>query len=161
MYDNIFIKKCFSDYQQNTSTAYAGQQGEFGGPGNSYNQGEFGGGGNSYSQGGCFYEQDRGYNSGGHPNFSQQPYVAYPYVQNLNIGRTGYPPAQSGDLGPETSHFMLNDQRTQRLNQVILRYEINQQFAAHLQALGNCEVVLLCDDSGSMNTPLLGTNQTR
>ena len=56
---------------------------------------------------------------------------------------------------------MSNDQRAQRLNQVIQQYEINQQFAARLQALGNCEIVLLCDDSGSMNTPIQGTNQTR
>ena len=56
---------------------------------------------------------------------------------------------------------MPNDQRSQQLNQVIQRHEINQQFAARLQALGNCEIVLLCDDSGSMNTPLDGSNQTR
>ncbi|CAF1117057.1 unnamed protein product [Adineta steineri] len=78
----------------------------------------------------------------------------------------GYPgQAGSGFGGPGTGQnpgsVMSNDQRSQRLNQVVQQYEINPQFAARLQALGTCEIVLLCDDSGSMNTPLQSSNQTR
>jgi hypothetical protein len=47
------------------------------------------------------------------------------------------------------------------LNQVAQQYQIHPSFAARLHALGNYEVVVLCDDSGSMNTQIQGTNQTR
>jgi hypothetical protein len=149
----------FSGYQQNMSAPYGGNQGGFGaGAGNMYNQG-------GYPQG-----QGGGYNPGGYPPSGQQPYGANPYGQNFGAPGSGYPPPQGGGdyrppqgggYGPNPGNFMSNDQRSQRLTQVIQQYEINQQFAARLQALGNCEIVLLCDDSGSMNTPLVGTNQTR
>jgi hypothetical protein len=82
----------------------------------------------------------------------------YPGQQPPNTSQGGYggpgPGASVGGLAP-------NDPRTQRLNQIIQQYEINAGFAARLQALGNCEIVVLCDDSGSMNTPIQGSNQTR
>lgn len=64
-----------------------------------------------------------------------------------------YPPAGTG--------FATNDPRIQKLNQVIQKYEISSLFAPRLHALLNCEIVLLCDDSGSMNAPLQGSSQTR
>jgi hypothetical protein len=74
----------------------------------------------------------------------------------------GYPNAQGGGgYGSNPDNVMSNEQRSNRLNQVAQQYEIHPQFAARLQALGNYEVVLLCDDSGSMNTVIQGTNQTR
>jgi hypothetical protein len=53
------------------------------------------------------------------------------------------------------------DQYSQRLNQVAQHYNIHPQFADRLHALSNYEVIVLCDDSTSMNTPIHGTNQTR
>ncbi len=57
--------------------------------------------------------------------------------------------------------LMSNDPRMVRLQPIIQRYEITPAAAARLQTLENCEVVILVDDSGSMNMPLQGTNQTR
>lgn len=70
-------------------------------------------------------------------------------------------PPSYGGYGSNPSAFLPNNQGSQRLNQVAQQYEINPQFAARLHALGNYEVVILCDDSSSMNTPIQGTNQTR
>jgi hypothetical protein len=96
------------------------------------------------NQGGYPYGQSGGYG----PTTSQQPY-----------GATSY--AEGGGYGSSSGNFMSNDQRSQRLNQVAQQYQINPQFTARLHALGNYEVVLLCDDSSSMNTPIQGTHQTR
>ncbi len=101
-------------------------------------------GGNPYSQGGYSYGQNEGYG----PSSGQQSYGTNPY-------------AQSGSYGPSSSSFMSINQHSQRLNQVAQKYEIHPQFIARLHALGNYEVVLLCDDSSSMNTPIQGSNQTR
>ena len=57
--------------------------------------------------------------------------------------------------------FMPDDPRLARLQPIIQRYEINPQFASRLAILAQCEIVILVDDSGSMNMPLQGTNQTR
>lgn len=57
--------------------------------------------------------------------------------------------------------FMPDDPRLARLQPIIQRYEINPQFAGRLAILAQCEIVILVDDSGSMNMPLQGTNQTR
>ena len=126
-----------------------------------YQQGGYPAAGNPYHQGGNPYEPSGPYNSGGYPAFQQQGSGVNPYPQHFNAPGYGHRPAQPGAYGPSPGYFMPNDQRTQRLNQVVQQYEINQQFTVRLQALGNCEVVVLCDDSGSMNTPLQGTNQTR
>jgi hypothetical protein len=112
-------------------------------------------------QGGAYPPQSGGYPSqtggyppqtGGYPGQqpSRQPQSAYPEV-----------PQGGGFGGPNTGGLMSNDQRAQRLNQVVQQYEIDKQFAARLNALANCEIVVLCDDSGSMNTPIQGSNQTR
>lgn len=52
-------------------------------------------------------------------------------------------------------------QHSQRLNQVTQQYNIHPQFAARLHALANYEVVVLCDDSSSMHSPIQSTYQTR
>jgi hypothetical protein len=59
------------------------------------------------------------------------------------------------------SGFQLNDPRMAHLEPLIQRYEISQAVVARVRALENCEVVVLVDDSGSMNMPLQGTNETR
>ena len=78
-----------------------------------------------------------------------------PYVNNQD--RYG----NQGNYGPNSGYSMSHDQHSQRLNQVVQHYNIHPQFAARLHALSNYEVVILCDDSTSMNTPIHGTNQTR
>lgn len=40
-------------------------------------------------------------------------------------------------------------------------YEVNPQLANRLMILENYELVILCDDSGSMNTPIHGTTTNR
>ena len=113
------------------------------------NRGGYAGAGNQYPQGGQPYagpSAQRGVN----PQFESPRYAG-----------SGYPPAPAGNYGPNSAAPISNDVRSLKLNQVIQRYEINPQFAARLQALGNCEIVILCDDSGSMNAQLHGTNQTR
>ena len=57
--------------------------------------------------------------------------------------------------------FQPNDPRMARLDPIIQRYEISQSVVRRLRTLENCEVVILVDDSGSMNMPLQGTNETR
>ncbi|CAF1142993.1 unnamed protein product [Adineta steineri] len=137
-------------YQQNAPSPYGGNQFA----------------NNPYNQGGQPYGQSGGYNQGAQPygqssGYNQPSYGANQYEPSPNAPGARYPPPQNAGYASNFGNFMPNDQRTQRLNQVIQQYEINQQFAARLQTLGNCEIVLLCDDSGSMNTPIQGTNQTR
>lgn len=119
-------------------------------------------GGNPYAPSGYGMPgSNTGYPPSGYPPQQHQPPPSQPYGNNPYGANTsgygsGYPPPP----GP-AGGMMPNDPRSQRLNQVIQRYEIHRDFAARLQALANCEIVVLCDDSGSMNTPLQGTNQTR
>jgi hypothetical protein len=101
----------------------------------------------------------------GHPSqtggySSLQP--SYPPQSGYGYSsQTGGYPGQQPNYPLQSGGFGANDPRVQRLNQVIQQYEINPQFGARLHALLNCEIVLLCDDSGSMNTPLQGSSQTR
>lgn len=48
-----------------------------------------------------------------------------------------------------------------RIRSIAGRYEISDALAQRLNILQQFEVVVLCDDSGSMNTPVDGTNGTR
>ena len=48
-----------------------------------------------------------------------------------------------------------------RLAQFMDEYKINREFASRLHVLADCDIVILCDDSGSMKTQLQRTNQTR
>ncbi|CAF2740699.1 unnamed protein product [Rotaria sp. Silwood2] len=104
-------------------------------------------------QSGGYPPQSGGYppQSGGYPPQSG----GYPGQQSSYPSQGGFPGSQ------QSGGFMSNDQRSQQLNQLVQRYEISPQIAARLHILANCEIVVLCDDSGSMNTPLQGTNQTR
>jgi hypothetical protein len=147
-------------------------QGGYGGPGNPYTQEYNPEGGNPYTQGGYPYAQNIDPLAPGYPPSGTGGYPlqsgGYPGQQPAYPSQGGYPgqqpayPSQGGYPGSQQiSGFGPNDPRTQRLNQIIQQYEINQQFGTRLHALGNCEVVVLCDDSGSMNTPLQGSTQTR
>ena len=132
---------------------------------NPYGPSNTGGYGAGYPpQGGSGYPPPggSGYPPQGGSGYPPQGGNAYPPPNSGFPAAGGYPPT-GGYPGaqPAAGGFMPNDPRMQRLNQVVQQYEINRDFAARLQALANCEIVVLCDDSGSMNTPLQGTNQTR
>ncbi|CAF3002394.1 unnamed protein product [Rotaria sp. Silwood2] len=47
-----------------------------------------------------------------------------------------------------------SDERMANFKHIVDRYEINHTFATKLRALEGYEIVFICDDSGSMNTPL-------
>ena len=120
------------------------------------------------NQGGYGYFNQLGNSSQGAYGYSAS-LVTYPGQQSLYPpqGIQGHPsqinayPIQQPTYPPMNAGFAANDPRVQKLNQVIQRYEINPQFGQRLHALLNCEIVLLCDDSGSMNAPLQGSSQTR
>ncbi|CAF0949327.1 unnamed protein product [Adineta steineri] len=52
------------------------------------------------------------------------------------------------------NHHMSSENRLAEFQQLVARYEINHTFATKLRALEGYEIVFICDDSGSMNTPL-------
>lgn len=124
-------------------------------------------GGGYPPQGGGYPPQSGGYppQTGGYPpqsgGYPPQSGGYPPQSGGYPPQSGGYPPQGGGYGGGSSGGFAPNDPRAQRLTQVIQRYEINAQFAARLQALSNCEIVVLCDDSGSMNSPLQNSNQTR
>ncbi|CAF4935528.1 unnamed protein product, partial [Rotaria sp. Silwood1] len=48
-----------------------------------------------------------------------------------------------------------------RLQAIATRYEINDTLTQRLNILQQLKIVVLCDDSDSMNTPIYGTTRTR
>jgi hypothetical protein len=52
------------------------------------------------------------------------------------------------------NYYRSAEQRMADFQQLVGRYEINHTFATKLRALEGYEIVFICDDSGSMNTPL-------
>jgi len=132
----------------------------------------------SFPQQGGFAPPQPGYGAPNDGGFgSQQPGFggqqgAFPPQQQPGFGvpNSGGSQQQSRPWGdsagqpggfPQQGGLGLNPQQQQKLNQLIQRYEISPVFAAKLRVLQNCEIVLLCDDSGSMNTPLANTSQIR
>ena len=74
----------------------------------------------------------------------------YVYIINGNNWASA-PPAYNNIMG-----------RSQLINNVMNKYEIDLLFSEKLSILENYEIVLLLDESGSMNTPLSeGPNKTR
>ncbi|CAF1271359.1 unnamed protein product [Adineta ricciae] len=62
---------------------------------------------------------------------------------------------------PESVSSILLPKTDDRLQDVILRNEIRKDFAKRLHELKNYEIILLCDDSGSMKTTVDRSNRTR
>ncbi|CAF4973548.1 unnamed protein product, partial [Rotaria sp. Silwood1] len=48
-----------------------------------------------------------------------------------------------------------------RLRELTLKYEIQEELGEHLRILEDYEIIILCDDSGSMKTTVDGTDRTR
>ena len=59
------------------------------------------------------------------------------------------------------ARYLPSDPRMGRLQPIIDRYEMTDSVTQRLKTLEECEIVVLVDDSGSMNMPLQGTNETR
>lgn len=53
-----------------------------------------------------------------------------------------------------TNYCRSTEERMADFRQLVARYEINHTFATKLRVLEGYEIVFICDDSGSMNTPL-------
>ncbi|CAF3321160.1 unnamed protein product [Rotaria socialis] len=66
------------------------------------------------------------------------------------------PPYQNNMQGnePSVDYFRPSEERMADFQQLVARYEINHTFATKLRVLEGYEIVFICDDSGSMNTPL-------
>lgn len=64
---------------------------------------------------------------------------------------------------PPPSYVSLMNQKPKleanKLNKIIEKYEIDYYFSEKLHLLEDFDIVLLCDDSGSMNTPLNDNTQ--
>ncbi|CAF0865944.1 unnamed protein product [Rotaria sordida] len=98
-------------------------------------------------------QQQQSYQNPYGSNAPQQPYQN-PYGSNPQQPQGGY----AGGYNANTfGSPAIND----RLRAITGRYEINDTLAQRLNILQQFEIVLLCDDSGSMNTPVDGTTGTR
>ncbi|CAF1170310.1 unnamed protein product [Didymodactylos carnosus] len=114
--------------------------------------------------------------SGAGSQTNQQPPYGVPSYQQQTPGGYGNDFAYQGGAQQRPGNYSTpyqqgsrptygdaggNDVRMQRINQVAQRYEINPSLVNRLRVLEGYEILLLCDDSGSMNTPLETTSQTR
>ncbi|CAF1298788.1 unnamed protein product [Rotaria magnacalcarata] len=74
----------------------------------------------------------------------------YPKYPSLNTNYNN----NNTNRNQSRNYFTSSEQRMPAFQQYIRRYEINPTFAKKLLALDGYEIVFICDDSGSMNTPL-------
>ncbi|CAF1011444.1 unnamed protein product [Adineta steineri] len=75
-------------------------------------------------------------------------------------------PPQTLTAPPQTSAVNTKDnandiRRKELIERFSQYYEINPKLASRMQILGDYDLVILCDDSGSMNTPIHGTTTNR
>ncbi|UJR32351.1 hypothetical protein I4U23_019814 [Adineta vaga] len=107
---------------------------------------------NPYSsqQGNFPPQQPPPYNQQQQPPYNQQQQPP-PYQNSQQFPGGGYNANSFGAAGPVN----------ERLRSIAARYEINDQLAQRMNILQQFEIVVLCDDSGSMNTPVDGTQGTR
>ncbi|CAM4772508.1 unnamed protein product [Rotaria magnacalcarata] len=126
------------------------------------------------------YQNPRGPTPQQPPN--QNPYGQNPYGQNpypSNVPQQQYPNSYGSNAPPQSyqTPYGSNPQQppgggynqnsygspaaNDRIRAIAGRYEINDTLAQRLNILNQFEIVLLCDDSGSMNTPVDGTQGTR
>jgi len=64
------------------------------------------------------------------------------------------PPSHQNYNQQLQNYYRPAEERMADFQQLVGRYEINHTFATKLRALEGYEIVFICDDSGSMNTPL-------
>ncbi|CAF1386621.1 unnamed protein product [Adineta ricciae] len=73
-----------------------------------------------------------------------------PYYKNQQRNSSSYTYPQLN----HHQHYVSDDERLAGFEKFIRRYEINATFASKLRGLDGYEIVVICDDSGSMNTEL-------
>lgn len=92
----------------------------------------------------------------GQPPFQQPQYAPnqpqYAYAQQSAAPPGG--PIGGSPLDAQSFHANREEQLMQAFKAVCDRYEISEYFARKLKQLEGWEIVLILDDSGSMNTPL-------
>lgn len=59
------------------------------------------------------------------------------------------------------AHRVVCDLVDERFKDIIMEHEIPEKLARRLRVLADYDIILLCDDSGSMNTLIDGTQRTR
>ncbi|CAF1271520.1 unnamed protein product [Adineta ricciae] len=99
-------------------------------------------------------------------SIASERWTRNPYIKQNHIEHAVDSPVKPNDepepnrpnIMPLPASIPLADDR---LQDVILRNEIRKDFAKRLHKLKNYEIILLCDDSGSMNTTVDGSNRTR
>jgi len=69
--------------------------------------------------------------------------------------------APATTLAPPLTGVPPNDPRVQRLNPILTRHEINPNLVSKILTLSKYEIVVVCDDSGSMRAPAQGPKPTR
>lgn len=55
--------------------------------------------------------------------------------------------------------ILQNEERLKKFKDIIIKYDINYDFAYRLRALEGFEIVMILDDSSSMRTPIIDRNQ--
>ncbi|CAF3545209.1 unnamed protein product [Rotaria socialis] len=112
---------------------------------------------NSY--GPSYPQQQQPFPNPNGPSYPQQQPSNNPYAPSYpQQSQGGYPqndPRQAFGGG-----YNANTNKD-RIRNISGKYEISDMLAQRLNILQQFEIVVLCDDSGSMNTPVSGTNGTR
>ncbi|CAF3598678.1 unnamed protein product [Rotaria socialis] len=112
---------------------------------------------NSY--GPSYPQQQQPFPNPNRPSYPQQQPSNNPYAPSYpQQSQGGYPqndPRQAFGGG-----YNVNTNKD-RIRNISGKYEISDMLAQRLNILQQFEIVVLCDDSGSMNTPVSGTNGTR
>ena len=62
------------------------------------------------------------------------------------------------ELPPDYDSVCTRRTKNEKLLYLIKKYEIHPYFSEKLEILHDFEIVLVCDDSGSMNTPIKDNN---
>ncbi|CAF0967654.1 unnamed protein product [Rotaria sp. Silwood1] len=85
------------------------------------------------------------------PREHQQPSAPPPpYYSIVNDNRQEY----RSDNSSNQNYAQSQQERIPKFDEFINRYEINPSFAEKLYGLRGCEIVFICDDSGSMSAPV-------
>ena len=81
------------------------------------------------------------------------PPPSYDTYSHPGVGGSIPPGGAPTPLGPTREDGLM-----EQFRQLAARYEISDRFARKLKQLESFEIVLILDDSGSMNTPLAPSN---
>jgi hypothetical protein len=77
------------------------------------------------------------------------------YATSSNyVPGSNYVPAIQGIEYNNLSNPNIKTERLAKFDSLIRKYEINPEYAIKLRQLEGFEIVIICDDSGSMNTPV-------